>query len=78
MMRVCERLVNANSNLILNNHKVNFIDEGREFMFYSIVICRTNDKAKTFKVDEELGTFGIIRAINNYREYFTSIGYKEI
>ena len=53
----------------------------REFWYHSTIICAVNDKDRGFYLSHGKGkwwTQSTNRALNDYREYFTSLGYRNV
>lgn len=80
MLVVVKDLVCASRDMKKGSHKVVKYPTGiREFIYYSTAICTVNDNERTFSTDNGgYGTSSTTRAINDYKRYFTSIGYKEV
>lgn len=79
MMRSHVRLVKANHDMRIGNHRVVIKGTKRDFIYFRTVICAVDDEAKTFHIDNGgYNTPSINRAIGSYRYYFSSIGYDEV
>ena len=79
-MRVgLKKLVEANKDLIVGNHRMYFMEGNRNFVYYSTIICLVKDREKIFEVScGSYPTVSTKQAISQYRSYFLSIGYKEV
>jgi hypothetical protein len=76
-MRKCiEQLVNANNDKKVSNHRLEITSEGRNYFLYWTCICKT--RGTEFIIDNTYGTRTTTCTTNSYRNYFTSIGYKEV
>lgn len=77
MLKAVINLTNSNSDLNAGNHKVRHEGNERHFIYFRTVICKADDKAKTYTVDNGgYNTQSTTRAINDYKRYFDSKGYK--
>jgi hypothetical protein len=64
----------------IGNHKVIFCEPGqRKFYYHSTCICYVDDNKMTFRINRGgYGTRSTSRTVNEYREKFTQLGYREI
>lgn len=80
-MKTIDKLVLADRNLKLNNHRVYFPAVNmRHFIYHSTIICCVNDDVKTIMFDNGgYNTVSTKRAINAYKAYFVNqLGYTVI
>lgn len=79
-MRVgLQKLVNSSVDMVQGNHMVLTSSMVCKFIYHSTCICEVNHQDKTFKTSNGgYGTITTTQAINQYKRYFLSIGYKEV
>ena len=80
MLVTVKDLVASNKDMKKGSHRVVKYPTGiREFIYYATIICLVNDKECTFSTNNGgYATSSTTRAINDYKRYFTSIGYTMI
>jgi hypothetical protein len=77
-MKTVKNLLKADGNKTLGNHSVVETSSGRDFIYFSTVICSVNDIKRTFRVDNGgYSTPSTARAISSYR-YELRNTHKEI
>ncbi len=82
-MRMYHRvLAKAKRNLSIGNHNVEIDPKCnfRFFFYHGHNVCTVDDINKTFELDDcgYGGSISTKHCLAGYREYFTSIGYKQI
>ena len=76
-------LVKSNRDKRVGNHKVKivqFVKGRRNFYYHGNLVCMVDDVDKVFELDDcgWGGSRSTKECLAGYREYFTSIGYKQI
>lgn len=79
-MKAIDTLVEMKTNKCVGNHGVRVTPTGRYFTYHNNVVCKTNDNKKEFSLDNcgYVGKPSTTRTLNEYRNYFTSLGYTEV
>ena len=80
MMKSLKLLVKSFWNYSVGNHSVTVDGDKRYFRYHGNIVCKVNDDAKTFVLDDcgYSGYSSTTRTLNDYRKYFSDIGYIEI
>ena len=80
MNRSMKKLVEREKSLTYGNHAVVVDGTKRYFSYFGNIICRVDDKAKTYKLDfcgyEDSSTTR--NHVHNYGVYFRGLGYTKI
>lgn len=78
MLRAIEQLVSGERTKV-GNHYVKSYHYWEDFFYHSTCICSVDHGNKSFKTDNGgWNTSSTTRAINDYRKYFLSRGYKDL
>lgn len=82
MLRAIEQLV-SHQRTKVGNHRVESFNECghtiNNYIYHSTIICAVNENEKTFRTSNGgWGTQSTTRAINDYRKYFKSCGYRDL
>ena len=80
MLKTVEKLIKADRDTTLGNHRLHIDSDGTEYYYYhATCICKVNHSERTFTIDDGgWKTSSTSRAIHDYRFYFKSLGYFEI
>lgn len=79
-MLAAVRFTTSNSNGKVGNHSVKTTGQVKKFYYFGNCVCVADYNAKTFHLDNcgYGGYQSTTRTLNDYRRYFTSIGFKEV
>jgi len=78
MLKAIKILLESNNFKKRGNHSVQVVNTSRQFTYHNTVICDVDDDKKVFHCNNGgWNTSSTTRAINDYRHYFNSIGYRE-
>lgn len=82
MLRATEQLVSGLKTKVGNHSVVTYYVHGctvKDYIYHSTPICTVNEDRMTFSTDNGgWGTQSTTRAINDYRKYFKSCGYRDL
>ena len=79
-MKAINNLVEATRSKRVGNHNVRIADTIRFFGYHDNTVCVAYDNLKVFSLDDcgWAGKPSTTRTLNEYRNYFTSLGYTEV
>jgi len=80
MLRAIEQLISGERTKVGNHSKKLLMTNPKweNFYYYSTCICSVDHVTKSFMINNGgWETSSTIRAINDYRKYFTDLGYKD-
>lgn len=79
MLVAISNLVRSDKDMKQGNHSVAHSLGTKRFTYWNTEICTVNTIGKTFSVQNGgYKTVSTTRAINDYRYYFSSLGYTDI
>lgn len=78
MLKSLEKLIKGDSTKV-GNHSMRVVGGIENYTYHYTVICEVNHVRGEFKTDNGgFSTVSTTRAINDYRRYFKSLGYKDL